>query len=58
VIITIEQLDKAGNVWRTFTQYPRNASELDGKLHRIGRAYNLDHTRVSVDGVDITRDLP
>jgi hypothetical protein len=57
-MITIEQLDDNGIVYRTLTEYPRNASALNGRLHRIGRAFNLDHTRVLVDGVDVTMDLP
>jgi len=48
--IKMEQLNKDGNVFRTFEQFPATQGELAGRLHRITYAYNLARTRVSVDG--------
>ncbi len=55
--IKIEQLDSNGNTWRTFEQFP-TAAQVADRLHSITYAYNLDHTRVSVDGklVPLTRE--
>ena len=44
--IKVEQLDKDGNAWRTFT-YTCWPNELEAKLEKIERAYNMDRTRVT-----------
>jgi hypothetical protein len=50
-VITIDQLDGNGAAWRTFTLYPANEAELAAKLERIGRGYNMAHTRVVVSAL-------
>jgi hypothetical protein len=48
--IKIEQLDQGGLVFRTFNQQADHRN-LDVALDRIARGFNLDHTRVTVNGV-------
>jgi hypothetical protein len=47
-VIVVQQLDQAGQVYRTFTSYPRDEAEVAAKLVRIELAYNLAATRVTV----------
>jgi hypothetical protein len=47
-VITIEQLDKSGNVWRTFTLHKWDY-EVDAALERTYTGYNMDRTRVTVN---------
>ena len=54
--ITIEQLDAGGRAWRQFTHHVAT-HELDGKLDRIRLAYNMDHTRVLINGVEEHRPM-
>lgn len=50
--VVIEQLDADGKVFRTFHVYPKR-SELEYRLNNIRRAYNMNHTRVTVDGKEV-----
>lgn len=46
-VITIEQLDKTGTVFRTFKLHKR-PDEVDATLARIEMAYLMSRTRVTV----------
>jgi hypothetical protein len=53
--IKIEQLDSKGNVFRTFTHVAYSRDGLDKQLARITNAYNLEATRVIVNGKEIKK---
>jgi hypothetical protein len=46
-VITIEQLNKDGEVFRTFKLH-KHPDEVDATLARIERAYLMSRTRVTV----------
>lgn len=48
--IKIEQLNSDREAYRTFTQYAATEVHLQSKLTNIQRSYNMDNTRVSVNG--------
>lgn len=48
--IKVQQLDAHGNVFREFVHYATTEPQLQAKLSRIQRAYNMDRTRVLVNG--------
>lgn len=53
-VIVITQIDWDGNGHeRVFTQHATDR-DLDRRLHNIAYAFNLDHTRVEVDGVTVS----
>jgi hypothetical protein len=55
-IITIEQLNNDGSVFRTATFRFRSPEERNGHIDRIHGAYNMNHTRVTVtEPVDVRR---
>jgi hypothetical protein len=51
--VEIQQLDTEGNVVRKFDHYPTTEHKLVMLLARIRAAYNMDRTRVLVDGVEV-----
>jgi hypothetical protein len=48
--IRILQLDKHGNVWREFRLHADSKTEAEFVLDRIRLAYNMERTRVLVNG--------
>jgi hypothetical protein len=49
-VIKIQQLDKSGGVWREFVLYADSKDEIEDKLYRTSLAFNMDRTRVLVNG--------
>ena len=49
VVVTIEQLDTSGHVWRTEASH-MVASNVERSLAAIRSGYNMERTRVTVDG--------
>jgi hypothetical protein len=47
--VTIEELDLAGNVHRHSTSHMPKAN-VEGSLAAIRAGYNMNHTRIKVDG--------
>jgi hypothetical protein len=48
-LVTIEELDAAGHVWRTSaSQMVR--TNVEGSLSTIRASYNMNRTRIKVDG--------
>jgi hypothetical protein len=47
--VVVEQIGSDGSVDRSFRHYP-STYQLDAALRRIRSAFNMDHTRVLVDG--------
>jgi len=49
VDIQVQQLTEDGKVWRQFRYY-RAEDELEQSLDRIRLAFNMEHTRILVNG--------
>lgn len=50
VQLVVQQLDAHGNVWRSFASMVERL-DLEERLFRVIRAFNMSATRVLVDGV-------
>ena len=48
-VVTIEELDTQGHVWRTYTSHMVGAN-VERSLAAIRGGYNMDRTRIKVDG--------
>jgi hypothetical protein len=48
-VVTIEELDSAGHVWRTYVSHMVRTN-VEGSLAAIRAAYNMSRTRIKVDG--------
>jgi hypothetical protein len=46
--ILIQQLDENGNVFRTFTKYVVPPKTVETAMEEIARAFNMEHTKVTV----------
>jgi hypothetical protein len=52
--VTIEELDSAGNPWRTCTSHMVRAN-VDQSIAAIRAGYNMNQTRIKVDGQVVTQ---
>lgn len=48
-VVTIEELDAGGRVWRTYVSHMVRAN-VEGSLAAIRAAYDMNRTRIRVDG--------
>ena len=48
-LVTVEELDATGHVWRSHSSHMVRAN-LELSLHAIRGGYNMDRTRIKVDG--------
>ena len=48
-LVTVEELDADGRAWRTFSSHMLR-SNVDQSLAAIRAGYNMQHTRIKVDG--------
>jgi hypothetical protein len=56
-VVTIEELDAGGHVWRTYvSQMVR--TNVESSLAAIRAAYNMSRTRIKVDGQVVAEPRP
>jgi hypothetical protein len=48
-VVTIEQLDTGGHVWRTYVSHMVRTN-VEGSLAAIRAGYDMNRTRIKVDG--------